>query len=110
MVSIPGADVSAQQQQADEAAERGFERTAAEQIPDPTVRASALASVATAEAQYDVAQAQARTAIARFNAGLDSIATALSSLTQAQRVQTRAACRSPSRPSTRSSPRPSLEP
>jgi HlyD family secretion protein len=92
-VSIPGADLSAQQRAADAAAERGFSeaRTAAEQIPDPTVRASALASVATAEAQYDIAQAQARTAIARFNAGLDSIATALSSLTQAQRVQTRAA-------------------
>ena len=93
VISIPGADVSVQQHQADEAAERGFAqaRAAAEQIPDPTVRASALASVATAEAQYDVAQAQARTAISRFNAGLDGIATALSSLTQAQRVQTRAA-------------------
>jgi HlyD family secretion protein len=92
-VSIPGADLSAQQHQADEAAERGFSeaRTAAEQIPDPTVRTSALASVAAAEAQYDIARAQARTAVARFNAGLDSIATALSSLTQAQRVQTRAA-------------------
>ena len=67
VISIPGADVSVQQHQADEAAERGSPRlrTAAEQIPDPTF-ARRPRVMATAEAQYDVAQAQARTAISRF--------------------------------------------
>jgi hypothetical protein len=44
-----------------------------------------------AEAQYEGAQAQARADVRRFNAGLGSVADALGSLSQAQRVQTKAA-------------------
>jgi multidrug efflux pump subunit AcrA (membrane-fusion protein) len=92
-VDVPGIDLSGQQRQADRAAARGFAqaRRAATALTDPAARAQALAAVAASEAQYSAAQAQARDAVRRVNAGLGSIAEALASLSQAQRVQTRAA-------------------
>jgi HlyD family secretion protein len=92
-VSMPGVDFSRSQRQTDLAARRASAaaRQAAAQIPDPVLRKQALAQVAQADAQYAAARADARANIRRFNAGLGSLADALSSLSQAQRVQTRAA-------------------
>ncbi|MDP9396231.1 MAG: efflux RND transporter periplasmic adaptor subunit, partial [Actinomycetota bacterium] len=59
--------------------------------PGGLARRQALASVRAAQAQYAAAQAQARDAVRRFEAGLGSLASALSALSEAQRVQTRAA-------------------
>jgi HlyD family secretion protein len=91
--SVPEADVSPQQSQADRAARRAFEAAedAARGLPAGPARRQALAAVASARAQYAAAQAQADDAVRRFNAGIDSLATALSSLSNAQRLQTRAA-------------------
>jgi HlyD family secretion protein len=92
-VQVPTADISSAQARSDVAAGEGFDRarTAAEQIPDPRLRASALAGVARAEAEYAAAREEAKAAVAQFNAGIGSVAEALGSLSQAQRVQTRAA-------------------
>ena len=92
-VSLPGVSITDQQRRADAAAARGFTRArdAAEALPAGPARRQALAAVDAAEAQYDAAQAQALADVRRFNAGLGSIADALGSLSQAQRVQTRAA-------------------
>jgi HlyD family secretion protein len=93
--SIPtvGSGLSAQQRQADAASRRAFTRArrAAAGITDPQVRRQALAAVRASEAQYAAAQAQARGAIAQFQAGFGSLASAVSALSAAQRVQTRAA-------------------
>jgi HlyD family secretion protein len=90
---VPGADISGSQARADAAAGEGFSRArkAAEAVPDPRLRAAALAELARAEAQYAAARAEAAAAVARFNAGVGDVARALGSLSQAQRVQTRAA-------------------
>jgi len=92
-VTLPGADVSGAQARADQAAGRAFTaaRAAAQRIPDRGLRRQALARVAEAEAQYAAARASAQQAVARFNAGLGSVADALSSLSQLQRAQTQAA-------------------
>ncbi|HEX6919240.1 MAG TPA: efflux RND transporter periplasmic adaptor subunit [Actinomycetes bacterium] len=92
-VSLPAGGLSAQQQQADAAASAAFERArrSATRIPDPTLRAQALAALEASQAQYAAAQARAQDAIQRFEAGLGSLSAALSSLSSAQRVQTRAA-------------------
>lgn len=92
-VSLPGADLSGAQARADQAAGRAFTaaRAAAQRIPDRGLRRQALARVAEAEAEYTAARAAAAQAVARFNAGLGSVAEALSSLAQLQRAQTQAA-------------------
>lgn len=54
-------------------------------------RAQALAAIAAAAADYAAARAEADEAVQRFNEGLGSLAQAISSLGQAQRVQTSAA-------------------
>jgi multidrug efflux pump subunit AcrA (membrane-fusion protein) len=79
--------------QADTTAQGAFDgaRRAAEQIPDPRLRAAALTRVAAAERQYALAAAQARSAIAAINSGIGNLSAALASLTAAQRVQARAA-------------------
>lgn len=92
-VSVPGTGLTTQQRSADRAAAEAFARAlaTAQQIPDPQVRAQTLAAVQASEAQYAAARSQAQDAIRRFEAGLGSLAGALSSLASAQQVQTRAA-------------------
>ena len=79
--------------EADSSAQGAFEgaRKAAEQIPDPRLRAAALIRVAGAERQYALAAAQARSAVAAINSGIGDLSAALASLTVAQQVQARAA-------------------
>jgi multidrug efflux pump subunit AcrA (membrane-fusion protein) len=93
VVDVPTADLSAQQARADAAARQGFEaaRQAAALVPDRAARLQAFASLGAAQAQYAAARAQAQDAVRQFNAGIGSLASALASLSQAQRVQTRAA-------------------
>jgi len=92
-VALPASGLSGRQDAADAAARRAFARarTAARQIPDPKPRAGALAAVAQAEAQYEAASAQARQAVQRFEEGVASLSSTLSSVTRAQQVQTQAA-------------------
>jgi len=93
--SVPavGGGLSAEQAQADATAARAFTRArrAASRINDSAVRRQALAAVQATEAQYAAARAQARSAVAQFQAGFGSLADAVSALSSAQRVQTRAA-------------------
>ncbi|MCX9191505.1 efflux transporter periplasmic adaptor subunit [Carbonactinospora thermoautotrophica] len=92
-VRLPSVDLSATERQADQAAADAFAaaRRSAEQIPDPKLRQAALAQVEQTHATYQAARADANQAIHRFNAGLGSLGEALSSLSRAQRVQTRSA-------------------
>jgi multidrug efflux pump subunit AcrA (membrane-fusion protein) len=92
-VPVPATGLSQQQREADRTARDQFReaRRVAREVPDPQVRAQTLAAVAAAEAQYTAAAAAAQDAVQRFNAGLGSLASAVSSLANAQRVQTRAA-------------------
>ncbi|MBA9001455.1 efflux RND transporter periplasmic adaptor subunit [Thermomonospora cellulosilytica] len=94
-----GVDLAGFQRDAEEIARRGFgtARRAARQIPDPEVRARVLADIAEAEARYATAAAAARAAVARLNAGLGSVSSAMTSITAAQRVQTGAAVRAAER-------------
>jgi HlyD family secretion protein len=95
--ATPGApaqiDLSASQAAADAAARDAFEaaRRAAEQIPDPRLRAAALAQLVQAQRQYALARAQAEAAVGAVNAGIGDLSAALDSLTQAQRIQAQAA-------------------
>jgi len=95
--SMPGApayvSVGAAQTQADTAAQGAFDgaRRAAEQVPDPRLRAAALTQVAAAERQYALAAAQARATVAAINSGIGDLSAALASLAAAQRTQARAA-------------------
>jgi multidrug efflux pump subunit AcrA (membrane-fusion protein) len=92
-ITIPGLPVSESAERADERAREAFEaaRDAAADIEDEDARARALAALARAEADYAAARVDAERAVRRFNAGLGSLGQAVSSLGQAQRVQTRAA-------------------
>jgi HlyD family secretion protein len=92
-VSVQGGGLTSAQRRADADAQAAFTaaRTSARQIPDPQVRAQALAAVRASEAQYAAARAQAQDAVRQFNAGLGSLSNAIGSLASAQRVQTRAA-------------------
>lgn len=92
-VRVPRTDLTSQQHEADAAAAKAFAaaREAADAVPDAGVRARALAAVASAEAQYASARAQALDAVRRFDAGVGGLTAALSSLSNAQRVQTKAA-------------------
>ena len=78
--------------QADAAATAAFAtaKQAAELIPDPSIKAQALAQIATAQAQYAAASSSAESALAQVSAGLGSIERAARSLSDAQRAQTRA--------------------
>jgi HlyD family secretion protein len=80
------------QAQIDAAAEAAFtaSRTAAAQAP-ADVRQQALEAIAEAEQRYAAGQAEARRALRQLEQGLGNIGRALSSVTEAQRVQTRAA-------------------
>ncbi|RAY15315.1 efflux transporter periplasmic adaptor subunit [Actinomadura craniellae] len=88
-----GVDLGSFQRHTDRTARRGFTeaRRIAREVPDPGQRARVLAEITRAEADYAAAAAAARAAVARLNAGLGGVGAALSSITAAQRVQTRAA-------------------
>ncbi|WP_412516089.1 HlyD family efflux transporter periplasmic adaptor subunit [Actinomadura madurae] len=88
-------DLSEFQRRTDRTARDGFAaaRKIALRIPDLKERALVLAGITRAEGQYRTASAAARTAVARLNAGLGSVGATISSITAAQRVQTRAAVR-----------------
>jgi HlyD family secretion protein len=92
-VDVPGLAPSEAAARADERAAESMDaaRAAAAEIPDEAARTQALASLARAEADYAALRADAERAVQRFNAGLGSLAEALGSLSQAQRVQTQAA-------------------
>jgi HlyD family secretion protein len=68
----------------------GNARRAADLIPDPTLKAQALAQLATAEAQYEAARSTAVRALEQANAGLGGLERAAQSLAAAQRSQTQA--------------------
>lgn len=91
-VNLPRLDLAGLRQP-DTAAAKAFgeARSAANTIPDAQLRARALAQVASAEADYRAAQAQARRLGEQVDSGLASLGRLASSLTQAQRAQTRAA-------------------
>jgi HlyD family secretion protein len=80
------------QSQVDAAAEAAFtaSRTAAASAPEPA-RSEALQTVARAERRYAAAQAQSRQALRQLEQGFGNIGRALSAVSEAQRVQTRAA-------------------
>jgi HlyD family secretion protein len=92
-IGAPGGGLSAQQAQADAAASRAFTRArrTATRINDPQIRRQALAAVAASEAQFAAASARASSAVAQFQSGFGSLADAVSALSSAQRIQTRAA-------------------
>jgi multidrug efflux pump subunit AcrA (membrane-fusion protein) len=94
-----GIDLSAFRRQSDRTARQGFAtaRKAADEIPDRAVRAQVLGQIAKAQAEYTVAAAAARNAVAQLNSGIGSVTSAMSSIAAAQRVQTRAAVRAAER-------------
>ncbi|WP_192809559.1 efflux RND transporter periplasmic adaptor subunit [Actinomadura rudentiformis] len=99
-VDMPAAlDMSGFQRKTDRSARQGFSaaRKVALKIPDLRQRALVLAGITRAEGEYRAAAAAARDAVARLNAGLGSVGNAFSSITAAQRVQTRAAVRAAER-------------
>ena len=94
-----GIDLSAFRRHSDRTARQGFAaaRGAAGQIPDPAVRAQVLGQIARAQAEYTLAAAAARNAVAQLSSGIGSVTSAMSSITAAQRVQTKAAVRAAER-------------
>jgi HlyD family secretion protein len=92
-IVVPSTGLSEAGVQADARARRAFMRAreSARRIPDRQLRRQALSAVDASAAQYSAASAQAQDAVRRFEAGIGSLADALSSLSAAQRVQTRAA-------------------
>ena len=85
--------VAAQQRRAAADAQARF--TDAEQqaqaIPDPAARAAALAAVQSSRTQYQLLSSQTQALVDQVNSGLGNLDSAVQSLGQAQRVQTRAA-------------------
>lgn len=98
-VSLPGTDLSAVQEESAQSAAAAFaaSRAAARGLPNEKARAAALAQVEAAEQRYAVAQAQADLALEQLDAGVGALSQALSALSAAQRVQTRAAVQSAER-------------
>jgi multidrug efflux pump subunit AcrA (membrane-fusion protein) len=94
-----GMDLSVVQRQADRTAKRGFTeaRRVAAQIPDPRQRALVLTQITKSQGDYATAAAAAQNAVLRLDAGLGSVRQAMSSITAAQRVQTRAAVKAAER-------------
>ena len=78
---------------ADAAAQRAFARArrAAERIPPGPARQQALSALRVSQSQYDAARASADQAARALAAGLGSLSDAVTALSAAQRVQTRAA-------------------
>lgn len=94
-VDLPRADLSAQQDQLDAAAQASFAagRAAAAQAQDPEQRAAAERQVDEAERQYRASAAAARAAVEQANAGIGSVEAALDAVAGAQRAQAAAAVR-----------------
>ncbi|WP_169806946.1 efflux RND transporter periplasmic adaptor subunit [Actinomadura macra] len=88
-----GIDLTELQRRTDQTARDGFAqaRLAAQSITDPQQRALVLTGITRAETEYRTAADAARAAVTRMNAGLGTLDTTISSITAAQRVQTRAA-------------------
>jgi HlyD family secretion protein len=79
--------------QADAIAQRAFARArrAALRLAAGPVRSQALTALRVSQSQYDAASARADEAARQLGAGLGSLSAAVSALSSAQRVQTRAA-------------------
>ena len=90
-VSVPLLDL-AELRRPDTAAEQAFAqaRQAAAALPDGPVRAQALAGITAAEADHRAARATLARAVGQLDAGLGSLGRLASSLTGAQRAQTKA--------------------
>jgi multidrug efflux pump subunit AcrA (membrane-fusion protein) len=90
--SAGAVDLSAADQ-ADAAAERAFARArrAAHRIPPGPARQQALSALRVSQSQYRAARASADQAARALAAGLGSLSDAVTALSAAQRVQTRAA-------------------
>ena len=78
---------------ADAGARAAFDRArrTARRIPDPAARAQALSALRVTRLQYSAARGSADRAAAQLAAGLGSLSAAVTALSSAQRVQTRAA-------------------
>nr|WP_276612061.1 HlyD family efflux transporter periplasmic adaptor subunit [Kineococcus vitellinus] len=91
--AVSASQLERQQRRARADAEARF--AAAEQqaqaIPDPAAQAAALAAVQSSRTQYQLLSAQTQALVDQVNAGLGNVDAAVASLSQAQRVQTRAA-------------------
>ncbi|MCD0452255.1 efflux RND transporter periplasmic adaptor subunit [Actinocorallia sp. API 0066] len=90
-----GVSVGDFKKELDKIAKRGFKeaRKLARTIEDPKERAKVLAEITKAEGDYAQAAGAAQAAVARLNAGLGGLSSALASLGAASRVQTKAAVR-----------------
>lgn len=79
--------------QADAGAQRAFDRArrAARRIPPGPARTQALSALRVSQSQYAAARASADQAVRQLAAGLGGLSDAVSALSSAQRVQTRAA-------------------
>jgi multidrug efflux pump subunit AcrA (membrane-fusion protein) len=90
---VPAVALGADQVAARRAAEEAFAeaRAQAEAITDPELRRSTVLSIDTAQAQYELAVASTDAVAEQLQAGVVALADAVSALSQAQRVQTRAA-------------------
>ncbi|MEZ0108870.1 HlyD family secretion protein [Catenulispora sp. EB89] len=86
-------DFSQSESEADANAQKAFDaaQATANQIADPSIKASILEQITSARTQYATASSDVRTTIANFNNGLASASDVLGSLSDAQRTQTQAA-------------------
>ena len=85
--------VAAQQRRAAADAQARFAEAEqqAQAIADPAARAAALAAVQSSRTQYQLLSSQTQALVDQVNSGLGNLDSAVESLGQAQRVQTRAA-------------------
>lgn len=90
---VPDVSLTSDQRDAREAAAAAFAdaRAQAEQIADPGLRQSTLLSIDNAQAQYDLTVASSDAVADQLQAGVSALADAVTALSQAQRIQTRAA-------------------
>lgn len=88
-VQLPHADLSPLQDQLDAAAadSAAAGRAAAEQLPDPALKARALQAVAAADARYRAAAAAARAALRQADSGVGSLQSAINAVGGTQRAQ-----------------------
>ncbi|GAA1989833.1 HlyD family efflux transporter periplasmic adaptor subunit [Catenulispora subtropica] len=86
-------DFTRSQSLADTNAKKAFDaaQATADQIADPTVKASILSQISSARNDYATASADVRNTIGNFNKGFASVSDVLGSLGDAQRTQTQAA-------------------
>jgi multidrug efflux pump subunit AcrA (membrane-fusion protein) len=86
-------DFSNSESLADANAKKAFDaaQATADQIADPSIKASILDQITSARSDYATASSDVRTTIANFNNGIASASDVLGSLSGAQRTQTQAA-------------------